>query len=159
MQFENREICTKCGGKCCKHMGCHYSPMDFKDLSYEGLKKEIDKGHISIDWWNGNPFDDDRNISRVYYLRVRNIESEIVDGSWGGRCSLLTENGCSLTFNDRPKGGRKLIPQEIGACKDLYTKKDCVIEWYEYNETMTKLAKEYKTEDSFEDLLKLIFDL
>lgn len=49
--MEKLEICKKCKGSCCKTMGCHYSPEDFKDLSFDGLKTEIDKGFISIDWW------------------------------------------------------------------------------------------------------------
>ena len=50
--MEKLEICKKCKGSCCKTMGCHYSPEDFKDLSFDGLKTEIDKGFISIDWWS-----------------------------------------------------------------------------------------------------------
>ena len=69
--MENLEICSKCKGFCCKRMGCHFSPDDFKDLTFDGLKKEIDKGYISIDWWEGNPFKDDREIDKAYYLTYK----------------------------------------------------------------------------------------
>lgn len=51
--YEPIDYCAKCGGNCCKHMGCHYSPRDFEDLSFDALKQEIEKGRISIDWWEG----------------------------------------------------------------------------------------------------------
>ena len=133
--MENKEICSKCKGKCCKTMGCHYSPKDFEEISFEYLMSQIDKGYISIDWWEGNPFEDNRNIHRAFFLRVRNVESPIVDPSWGGRCSLLTETGCSLTYNERPTGGRLLIPGEKN-CVTKYTKEDCVKEWYKYNDIL-----------------------
>ena len=46
----NITLCSKCGGACCKMCGCHFSPDDFEDLSFEGLKKELLKGYISIDY-------------------------------------------------------------------------------------------------------------
>lgn len=140
--MENKELCTKCKGRCCKSCGCHYSPEDFKDLSYEGLKREIDKGYISIDWWEGNPFEDERNISRGLFLRIRNINSSIVDASWGGRCVLLTEQGCPLDYENRPKGARLLIPSEKG-CKLEYDKQDCAKDWYRYSDILLRLYDEY----------------
>jgi len=50
VELENLDICRECGGKCCKNMGCQFSPDDFKKISFNALKKEIEKGHISIDW-------------------------------------------------------------------------------------------------------------
>lgn len=145
--MENLEICKDCGGVCCAHMGCHYAPTDFKDLTYEGLKKEIDKGYISIDWWQNNPFDDERNISRALFLRVRNVKSNVVDPSWGGRCSLLTETGCSLSYDERPKGGRTLIPVKYGNCEIKYSKDECARDWYEYNEILLNLEKYYELQE------------
>ena len=48
-KMENKQLCKECGGRCCKIMGCHYSPDDFEEITYESLKKEIEKGFISID--------------------------------------------------------------------------------------------------------------
>ena len=146
--MENKKICSLCKGMCCKKMGCHYSPQDFKEISFDLLKIEIDKGHISIDWWEGNPFDElDDSIERVYFLRVRNVKSKIIDPSWGGVCSLLTENGCSLEYKDRPKGGRELIPNEKRDCILNYNKQDCAKEWYKYDEILTQLYNLYKSDD------------
>lgn len=146
--MENLELCSKCKGKCCKAMGCHFSPDDFEDLSYEGLKKEIDKGYISIDWWEGNPFDPDnrREIPRAFFLRIRNRNSDVVNASWGGICSLLTDKGCILSYNERPKGGRSLIPA-VPECRITYTKDQCARDWYKYNDILIKLEDHYYDKD------------
>ena len=53
----NSTICAECGGTCCKSCGCHFSPSDFEDLSFDGLKKELQKGYISIDYVDGELID------------------------------------------------------------------------------------------------------
>ena len=145
--MENLEICSKCKGRCCKSMGCHYSPNDFKGISFEILKNKIEEGNISIDWWEGNPFNDDRDIQRAFFLRVRNVHSPIIDPSWGGRCKLLTDEGCSLPYKDRPKGGRELIPHESFMCNLTYSKDECAKDWYVYNDIFQKLEKYFREKE------------
>ena len=134
LEFEATEVCAICRGRCCKTMGCHYSPRDFKDLSYEGLKREIEKGRIAIDWWVGE--------EPEYYLRARHIGEPIVCGSWGGTCVNLTENGCSLSWEERPLGGRALKPgaTPFHECEDFYSKEDCKNEWKPYSDTLERLV-------------------
>ena len=129
------ERCKTCGS-CCKTMGCHYSPDDFKEINYEYLKSEIEKGHISIDWWEDNP--------NRYFLRIRNVDADAVDPSWGGRCSLLTENGCPLPFEKRPKGARFLDAKQSGDCDQGYGKKACADDWYAYDEILVKLVDYFR---------------
>jgi len=141
---ENFNLCSKCQGKCCKNMGCHYSPRDFKQIDVKTLKKLIDEGNTSIDWWEGDIFDkDDKGRDRTYYLRMRNKNSKIIDPSWGGECILLTEEGCSLSFYNRPMGGRGLIPNEKD-CIDEYSKEDCCKEWYPYQNILEFLVGMYQ---------------
>lgn len=143
--MENLELCKSCKGSCCRAMGCHYSPEDFTDLSFEGLKKEIEKGYISIDYWEGNPFEDNRDIRQAYYLRIKHINSNIVDASWGGVCCLLTDSGCSLTYDCRPKGGRLLIPSKDYNCIPEYTKQQSAMDWYVYNDVLEKLVNYFSS--------------
>lgn len=91
--YESKDICKKCGGNCCKSMGCHFSPEDIKgEVTYDKLKLLLDTGNVSIDWYEGNPFIEEQsyftsffgNFMKVYYLRIRNVDAPIVDGSWGG---------------------------------------------------------------------------
>lgn len=66
---ENREICSKCGGNCCRRMPGQYVPDDLFDheMTKEELKKFIlEVGNISIDCWNA---DDESDYKDYYYLR------------------------------------------------------------------------------------------
>ena len=166
--MENLEMCKQCGGKCCKHFGCEISPEDFKNgVTYENIKKKIDEGLISIDWWEGNVFEEIENhplrnkeIEKVLYLRMRNIDSPIIDPSWeGGQCIALTPTGCKFSYDERPKGGRELIPNiiddRIQCYNNTFSKKDCAIAWYEYKDILERLYNEY-LENFYNNILKLL---
>lgn len=129
---ENINLCAECRGLCCRKKGCAYSPDDFKDLSFKGLKKEIDKGFISIAF-------EAQNI----ILRVRHVNANIVDIDSKGPCMLLTEKGCMLSFEERPKQGRELIPIEKGVCIPIYSIEECAKEWKQYNEVLEELRDYY----------------
>ena len=104
----NIEICSQCGGQCCKQCGCHFSPDDFEEISFEFLKKEIEKGYISIDYVDGEMI---YQSIGVYILRARNKDAPVVDtGLRRSACILLTEEGCKLDYEHRPTGGKLLIP-------------------------------------------------
>lgn len=157
--MENKKLCSICKGHCCKSSGCELSPEDFKDgVTYEAIKERIDKGLISIDWWEGNVFQEldeydsrsEENICKSLFLRMRNKNAPVVDPSFGGECVALTANGCKLSYDERPKGGRALIPDldllEDGFrinCHSDWSKKESAIEWYTYRDILAKLMKEY----------------
>lgn len=138
--FSATETCVECKGACCKRMGCHYSPRDFSDFSFEGLKTQIEKGNISIDWWEGDS-------EPEFYLRARHVGAPIVDPSWGGTCINLTATGCSLSWDERPLGGKALKPEANGRCHyTTYSKEDCKNEWLQYGETLEQLAIHFSNE-------------
>lgn len=144
--YEPSKQCAKCKGECCKKMPGHYSPTDFKDLSFEGLKAEIEKGGIAIDWWE--------NESREYYLRARHHGEAVVHGSWGGCCVNLTPTGCSLSWDARPLGCRNLKPRELGSsnCVGTYTKEQCKNDWKAYDETLNRLVEHFnQSDDTFDE--------
>lgn len=135
-------ICAKCGGKCCKICGCHFSPDDFKDISFEGLKKEIEKGYISIDYVDPEICYSDYGI---YILIVRNQGAPIVDtGVRRTPCSLLTSNGCKLSYEDRPTGGKMLIPSNIMKCESKYSIYDCCYDWKTYQNVLYQLVQYFR---------------
>jgi len=139
--FENPVVCKECGGKCCKNMGCQFSPDDFQDLSYKALKKKIQQGNISIDWWVGDIDPKKNRLEKTYYLRMRNKGYGIVDGSWGGQCILWNPaTGCPLPFEKRPKGARLLIPMVPKPCDDRYTKEMGVMDWRAHHGVLKRLA-------------------
>ncbi len=47
-KIENKELCSKCGGRCCKKSDCDYAPKDFKSLGINDLYEKLEEGNISI---------------------------------------------------------------------------------------------------------------
>lgn len=149
----NPELCAKCGGVCCKSCGCHFSPDDFVDISFEGLKKELEKGYISIDLIDGEMINRD---GFFYILRIRNRDAKIVDLTYvRSPCVLHTENGCKLSYDKRPMGGKLLIPvvysnllgQRVTDCHSAYTIEDCCMEWKPYQKVLSELVHYFKDKD------------
>lgn len=150
----NEELCARCKGHCCKRCGCHFSPYDFEEISYEYLMNEIKKGYISIDYVDREVLKEDRG---VYIMRIRNKNAKIVDfGDKRTRCILLGENGCMLSYEKRPSGGRLLIPrtyfeaevdQEVLGCYSKYSIEDCCQEWKRYQEVLVKLLRYFRDKD------------
>ena len=150
----NTKLCSACKGKCCKRCGCHFSPEDFKEISFEFLKTEIEKGYISIDYFTSSFT---HMNSGAYILRVRNQDSPIVDAIVLEMkpCILLTEKGCKLKYEERPSGGKLLIPkiEKIGlwkwerTCYSKYKISDCSREWMPYQEILKSLADYFRDKD------------
>ena len=144
-KFTNYELCKKCGGACCKGMGCEYLPQDFNEITFDSLYNEISKGFISIDWWEGDPRENRDEVSLAFYLRARNINSPIVDASWGGTCvHWQHDKGCALSWANRPTGGKMLVPlydeeQEKYSCNTNIPKREIVLEWLQYNLILNEL--------------------
>lgn len=149
----NSSVCAECGGACCKCCGCHFSPDDFEDTSFEGLKKEIEKGYISIDYVDGEMI---YSSNSVYILRIRNQNAPIVDTGFKRRtpCILLTETGCKLDYEHRPTGGKLLIPStvssfchELATCHSKYDIEDCCYEWLPHKKVLYQLVEYFKCQD------------
>lgn len=133
------DLCTPCGGKCCKHMPGEYMPSDFlneKDM-ISRIREGFKTGTMALDWWEGS--------DREYYIRpsIKGKEGDIYDPSYGGECSKLTENGCSLDFALRPSGCKALVPYAYG-CKTMpnYGKRAASLAWRPHYELLTRLADE-----------------
>lgn len=146
----NHEICAECGGECCKRCGCEFSPDDFSEISFEFLKKEIQKGYITIEYINGEIVHQDNGS---YILRVRNKEDSIVKYHFSkGPCILLGEKGCKLSDDKRPAGGRLLRPSNEKAgffnssrrCYSNYSLEDCCYEWAPHQKILYDLAEYFE---------------
>ena len=145
-RVENREICSKCGGKCCKKSGCDYSTKDFDDLSVNAIYQKLEEGNISIvALLNFNRLPNGRlACSPFLYLRARNTGRDIVDLlSFKKQCSMLKEDGCTYTVEDRPSGGINLIPSDNGPCRPAINPFDIVKEWESYQKPLGRLVKRF----------------
>lgn len=145
-KIENLDFCRKCGGYCCKKSGCDYGVDDFSDLSYKGLLKVLAQGNISIVACLQFSYVNNKMCcSPFLYLRARNEKRDVVDLlSVKTRCSMLKDDGCSYSYEERPRGGRNLIPAEK---KELCLPKDSPLEiireWGNYQKVLSRIVKNY----------------
>lgn len=112
--FENKEICAKCGGICCKKSGCDCSSKDFESIKFKALLETLNSGKYSItSYCDFYPTKDGYKNIPFLYLRARNEGKGVVDLlSFKTRCANLGENGCEFSADERPSGGKKLNSQE-----------------------------------------------
>lgn len=153
--LEDTELCEKCGGRCCKHCACFYSPYDFEKVNYETLSKLIEKGYVSIRYFTRRF---SKQKSGVFILTIRNKGAEAVDipSRQTGGCSVLTATGCPFSFEDRPTGGQRLVPISVTdsygrthlRCIQTYGIEDACREWLPYNELLRTLAYDYASDNS-----------
>lgn len=139
------DMCTSCGGFCCKSMGCGISPEDIISVDYDTIKKLLDTGFVSIDCCSD---EDEEEYCNTLFLRMRNIGADAIDISADcGMCSILTQTGCSLDFEYRPKNGRTLsLCFSEDANTKQYNKLDCIKDWYQYNDILLKIIDESQEE-------------
>lgn len=162
--FENKELCTRCGGRCCIASGCVYSPKDFRNISldFDGFKTIIRTGDVAISPIYEVPF-----IGFNYLaLHVRSLNGRICDIPYStpfgsAPCKLLTPTGCSLSPDKRPTGGRLLKPAPF-QCINYYLNSGRQAEdWLPYQKTLWEVAKYFggfDLNDKHASLLKFCID-
>jgi hypothetical protein len=153
---ENQELCSKCGGKCCKAYAGAYHPDDFNHELTDAWLEDLVQGNqtypngkpilVSIDWAEGVKGAPD---GRGYFLRPRHIDIDgeiggIVDPSWGAECYHLTATGCDLPFDERPYRCRLKEPSKCFEKKDEFAEKNESMElWSPYWKKLHQLCFKY----------------
>lgn len=140
--LSSNHSCKSCGGNCCKSMGCEVFPWDFDcEITLENMRKVISSGMYSIDFWEGE--------TEVYFIRMRHIGADVSDPAWKGTCIALTENGCSLSFKERPSGGKFLVSMKGMSthCGKIADKRECAICWIPYQDVLRKLYFEFEDKE------------
>lgn len=163
-------VCGRCGGRCCRNMGCHTHPDDiikrFGPITEESLRKALLCGDYSADCWDGDvredndiPFDESDARCECWFIRARHIGSGAVDKSYGGICANLTKHGCKFSWDERPSGGKALVPQEGGKCHDTsFDKVPAVVAWLPYSRMIEDIVyrSDFSKEwDSWDWMVKL----
>lgn len=142
----DHEQCKTCGGACCKSAGCYFAPSDFEKLDFEEMKRNLNKGYISIavalKEYTGLKKD-------MYVLKMRDTYDEVCEKLeyYGGGCILHDINtGCPFSDENRPYGGKALKPElNIGkGCSVGYTSRMCAEDWRPYQKMLQKLYNEFK---------------
>ena len=89
------EVCSKCGGDCCKHYPGIYHPKDLSPELEKNILTGLLKKEMSVDWWEGKLKDRaqrtfvrpsiDYSKDKIPYRDPTDI---IQDPTYGGRCSF-----------------------------------------------------------------------
>lgn len=149
--------CAECRGKCCRENGCCLSPEDlFRALSKKNqelnfqrlLQRELKEHLLMLLKDEDGLYAIDRNVSPkgpFYYLRMRHKCYTFVGVDAMGECVALTDEGCMLSEEDRPKGGRFLKSSPNGRCMQMYTAEDMYKDWEPYQTLLSGIYLEYES--------------
>ena len=142
--YENPDVCTRCGGKCCTSFPGSCSPEDVLRLGEsddlkQALLEVLGTSLYVIDWWKGDPRDGHDDLDLAYFVRPRRItgDNRVFSPAWShGPCTFfIPGSGCPLPARDRPLGCRLLEPQDGGNCiVHGASKHDVVMMWLPYND-------------------------
>lgn len=145
---ENSEICSPCGGQCCKYTPGVFHPEQISKLSIftkQNFLKLFHTGNYAII----------RHCSddKTYVLQPKTRRT--LGGSWfhtwyeHGTCVFLKDTGCSFDYKDRPLECQKLTAStdENGQPNCSYPKeydqmKELVWPWLPYQEILAEIVEE-----------------
>lgn len=79
----------------------------------------------------------------MYYLRMRHKNYTFIGVDAIGECIALIKEGCSLSMENRPKGGRFLESKPDGHCIQHYSKEQMTEDWLPYQKILKSIWDEY----------------
>ena len=130
----NCSICSECNGKCCKSGGCGLMTCDIPEISVEGITKLLDSGKYSINFLYSDLF----GVIPSMHAREEDA-SRINNSPIRKTCSLLGNNGCTLSKKERPTLGLMFIPKPNFDCKLIVDDLDILYDWIPLKDLMEKV--------------------
>lgn len=143
--YFNKKICAGCG-ECCKQNGCGFLPSDFKSMDYEYIKSRLEDNDVSI---IGELLIDVSALNIPVWnvflsMRTRNVDREVIDLiSYYNTCSMLKEDGCSYSDQERPAFGRNLKPMPDRNCIQMIDTDMFKSSWLPYQEMLGQLVFDF----------------
>lgn len=141
--YTDAKLCAECGGKCCKRMPGSAHPDDFGQPLKENLIAAFRSGNWAVDWWEGDPRPGMYELPRGLFVRpaIKGVY-RLMDPSWGGECTFLTNTGCSLPYDKRPAICRLLEPSKT-ECISHWGPKDIVaLTWLPFTDIILEAVDE-----------------
>lgn len=164
MEYENKKLCQECGGLCCKKSGCDYFTTDFGNITKVKIIEALETGNVSIvsAFKAITTYDGKIGFIPLLYLRARNNDRDVIDlFSLKKECSMLTDTGCSYSLEERPSGGKNLIPGH--PCKPYLNPLEEMQKWKPYQSLLSKIVKRYTgksvNEVLIDDVEKVCYDI
>lgn len=155
--------CSQCKGRCCRERGCSLSPQDM----WQAIERRIDLWSCGEGAVMPTCSDEKEKLREIlvqllnqpdglyaldffsekdgpcFYLRMRHKCYTFIGVDAIGECVALTENGCKLTQEERPRGGRFLESKPDGHCVQHYTREQMCEDWAPYKEVLKDIWEEY----------------
>lgn len=158
-QNTNHNKCVECAAKrngktCCASMPCELNASDIVgEITEEKIRNLLNTGLVTIDCYEENlGWNDPEDQDRTYYLRMRAKKDDIpVAFIWTGRCVALDNNGCILSYNNRPYYGRKFFCDTVPS--GVNTKEAAAKSFLPYQHILAKIVSEYDVNDPLEDMV------
>lgn len=152
-------LCSECGGACCNRSpGCVF-PQDLSPIfDVKEIRRKLEgmlRSHYCLDFWEGrSQIEDVIGEDQIAYFvrpRIKFARDRLIDPSWGGPCSLLTDRGCELKFEDRPSECKSLTPSETfrttGCIGDnRFDKLSSVRAWAPFNDVIEEVLQRIRGE-------------
>lgn len=135
-------VCAECKGLCCASLGCSLAPEDLhRALGTDTCDREsvlalLQNSDFAIDSFGYQG-------KRFYFLRMKHKCFTFIGVDAMGECIALTETGCRLSYEERPKGGRYLEAKPDRQCVQHYTKEDMITDWIPYQTILASIWDEY----------------
>jgi hypothetical protein len=131
---ENRSICARCGGACCKTQPGIDHPAPYLATADPAgtLAARLGTGTwvLSLHPWRDSTSD---SWEALYYPRPATVTEQatrsILAQSDDAPCALLTADGCALPFAERPYLCQVLAPDPAFACSAPWSKRDAALAW------------------------------
>lgn len=147
--YENKEICSTCGGHCCERLPGCLMPSDLGLVTEKKIRTLLASGNYCVDSWTGDVRPGMDIWDDSFFLRpaIRGREFKPVDLSWGGCCTFLLTNGCKLLLQDRPAGCQQLEPKRgQGTCVVHGAgKREAARAWAKWHELFTVILEDTQT--------------
>lgn len=145
--YKPGDECRRCGGQCCKSKGCSLAPEDMLRVMQEAGYTEVNEDSLyaflsqaenlyAIDRFSGAE-------GMVYFLRMRHKCFTFVGVDAFGECIALGANGCQLSFEERPKGGRFLESRPDRRCVERYDGQQMEEDWKPYTACLRAVFQKY----------------
>ncbi len=151
---ERPDLCSPCGGQCCKRAPGIYHPSQIFKGETPTFKDLLDalSNKASITWVefcrSGLSKEDYSNFETVPVILPRDVHSPdiVFRSSIWGKCVHLTDIGCSFQHQDRPLECQMLEARpdrECGLPKTFDRVKDLLEQWLPYRDFMERFDDMY----------------
>jgi Fe-S-cluster containining protein len=138
MNYTDKNLCSKCQGKCCKNLPGSTIPEDFNLSDLENELIQVLQNNYCVDCY-------DSDSEQLFYIRprIKGINHIIDFNHWSGECIFLTETGCQLNENKRPYNCKMLEPVQNMHCKihNNAGRYDSAIKWKKYRNVIDNVLK------------------